>query len=115
MIAETGLIALWLAASLALLQFALGAIGLRAEREDYFAAIRPVAVAQGLFVTLSFLLLIWLFLRSDLSVRLVVMNSASVKPLLYKFAGTWGNHEGSMLLWVTVMGLAGAFIAMFER
>ena len=115
MIAETGLIALWLAASLALLQFALGAIGLRAKREDYFAAIRPVAVAQGLFVTLSFLLLIWLFLRSDLSVRLVVMNSASVKPLLYKFAGTWGNHEGSMLLWVTVMGLAGAFIALFER
>jgi len=115
MIAETGLIALWLAAALALLQFALGAIGLRAEREDYFAAIRPVAVAQGVFVSLSFLLLIWLFLRSDMSVRLVVMNSASVKPLLYKFAGTWGNHEGSMLLWVTVMGLAGAFIALFER
>jgi len=115
MIAETGLIALWLAAALALLQFALGAIGLRAGRDDYFAAIRPVAVAQGLFVSLSFLLLIWLFLRSDMSVRLVVMNSASVKPLLYKFAGTWGNHEGSMLLWVTVMGLAGAFIALFER
>ncbi|MEH6661006.1 MAG: heme lyase CcmF/NrfE family subunit, partial [Parasphingorhabdus sp.] len=115
MIAETGLIALWLAAALALLQFALGAIGLRAERDDYYAAIRPVAVAQGLFVSLSFLLLIWLFLRSDMSVRLVVMNSASVKPLLYKFAGTWGNHEGSMLLWVTVMGLAGAFIALFER
>jgi len=115
MIAETGLIALWLAAALALLQFGLGAIGLRAQREDYYAAIRPVAVAQGLFVSLSFLLLIWLFLRSDMSVKLVVMNSASVKPLLYKFAGTWGNHEGSMLLWVTVMGLAGAFIALFER
>ena len=115
MIAETGLIALWLAAALALLQFALGAIGLRAQREDYYAAIRPVAVAQGLFVSLSFLLLIWLFLRSDMSVKLVVMNSASVKPLLYKFAGTWGNHEGSMLLWVTVMGMAGAFIALFER
>ncbi|MEO9600457.1 heme lyase CcmF/NrfE family subunit [Parasphingorhabdus sp.] len=115
MIAETGLIALWLAAALALLQFALGAIGLRTDRETYFTAIRPVAIAQGLFVALSFLLLIWLFLRSDMSVKLVVMNSASVKPLLYKFAGTWGNHEGSMLLWVTVMGLAGAFIAMFER
>lgn len=115
MIAETGLIALWLAAALALLQFVLGAIGLRANRETYFTAIRPVAIAQGLFVTLSFLLLIWLFLRSDMSVKLVVMNSASVKPLLYKFAGTWGNHEGSMLLWVTVMGMAGAFIAMFER
>ncbi|MEH6756324.1 MAG: heme lyase CcmF/NrfE family subunit [Parasphingorhabdus sp.] len=115
MIAEAGLIALWLAAGLALLQFALGAIGVRAGREDFYAAIRPVAIAQGVLVTLSFLLLIWLFLRSDMSVALVVKNSASVKPLLYKFAGTWGNHEGSMLLWVTVMGLAGACIALFER
>ncbi|MEH6715752.1 heme lyase CcmF/NrfE family subunit [Parasphingorhabdus flavimaris] len=115
MIAETGLIALWLAGALTLLQFILGAVGLRTDREAYFAAIRPVAIAQGLFVALSFLLLIWLFLRSDMSVKLVAMNSASVKPLLYKFAGTWGNHEGSMLLWVTVMGLAGAFIALFER
>ncbi|HEY9090264.1 heme lyase CcmF/NrfE family subunit [Parasphingorhabdus sp.] len=115
MIAEAGLIALWLAAGLAMLQFALGAVGVRFDREDYCAAIRPVAVAQGVLVTLSFLLLIWLFLRSDMSVALVVNNSASVKPLLYKFAGTWGNHEGSMLLWVTVMGLAGAFIALFER
>ncbi len=115
MIAEAGLIALWLAAGLALLQFALGAIGVRAGREEFYAAIRPVAVAQGVLVTLSFLLLIWLFLRSDMSVSLVVKNSASVKPLLYKFAGTWGNHEGSMLLWVTVMGLAGTCIALFER
>ncbi|QJB67913.1 heme lyase CcmF/NrfE family subunit [Parasphingorhabdus halotolerans] len=115
MIAEAGLIALWLAAGLALLQFALGAIGVRINREEYFAAIRPVAVAQGVLVAISFLLLIWLFLRSDMSVKLVAMNSASVKPLLYKFAGTWGNHEGSMLLWVTVMGLAGACIALFER
>ena len=115
MIAEAGLIALWLAAGLAMLQFVLGAVGVRFDREDYYAAIRPVAVAQGVLVTLSFLLLIWLFLRSDMSVALVVQNSASVKPLLYKFAGTWGNHEGSMLLWVTVMGLAGAFIAIFER
>ncbi len=115
MIAEAGLIALWLAAGLALLQLALGGIGLKAGRGDFLQAIRPVAVAQGGLVTLSFLLLIWLFLRSDMSVALVVKNSASVKPFLYKFAGTWGNHEGSMLLWVTVMGLAGALIALFER
>ncbi|SIO05480.1 cytochrome c-type biogenesis protein CcmF [Parasphingorhabdus marina DSM 22363] len=115
MIAEAGLIALWLAAGLALLQLALGGIGLKAGRTDLLQAIRPVAVAQGGLVTLSFLLLIWLFLRSDMSVALVVKNSASVKPFLYKFAGTWGNHEGSMLLWVTVMGLAGAMIALFER
>ena len=115
MIAEAGLIALWMAAALALLQFALGAVGVRWQRDDYLAAIRPVAVAQGALVSISFLLLIWLFLRSDMSVKLVAMNSASVKPLLYKFAGTWGNHEGSMLLWVTVMGFAGAVVALFER
>ena len=115
MIAEAGLITLWLAAALALLQFALGAIGVRAGREEFYAAIRPVAVAQGVFVALSFMLLIWLFVRSDMSVKLVAMNSASMKPMLYKVAGTWGNHEGSMLLWVTVMGLAGGFVALFER
>ena len=115
MIAEAGLVALWLAAALALLQFVMGWIGLRGNRAEFYAAIRPVAAAQGLLVGLSFLLLIWLFLRSDMSVALVAKNSASVKPWVYKFAGTWGNHEGSMLLWVTVMGLAGAFVALFER
>ena len=115
MIAEAGLMALWLAAALALLQFALGVIGVRQGRADFNAAIRPVAVAQGAAVALSFALLIWLFLRSDMSVELVAKNSASVKPFIYKFAGTWGNHEGSMLLWVTVMGVAGAFVALFER
>ena len=115
MIAEAGLIALWLAAALALLQLALCVIGLTRQQEELFAAIRPVAIAQGLLVTISFLLLIWLFARSDMSVKLVVANSASVKPMVYKIAGTWGNHEGSMLLWVMIMGLAGACIGFFER
>jgi cytochrome c-type biogenesis protein CcmF len=48
-------------------------------------------------------------------VALVAKNSHSMKPWLYKFAGTWGNHEGSMLLWVTVLAVAGACIALFER
>ena len=65
---------------------------------------RPVAVAQGVLAAFAFLLLIRLFLRTDLSVQLVAANSHSVKPWLYKFAGAWGNHEGSMLLWVTVLG-----------
>ena len=68
---------------------------------------RPVAVAQGVLVGLAFLALIWLFLRTDLSVKLVAANSHSMKPWLYKFAGAWGNHEGSMLLWVTVLAVAG--------
>ncbi|OAO01190.1 heme lyase CcmF/NrfE family subunit [Sphingomonadales bacterium EhC05] len=115
MIAETGLIALWLAAALALLQFALCTIGLVKGRDEFFAAIRPIAIAQGVLVTISFLILVWLFIRSDMSVKLVVMNSVAVKPLIYKISGTWGNHEGSMLLWVAILGIAGAGIGLFER
>lgn len=115
MIAELGLAALWLAAGLALLQLVLAALGLGKGRAELLSGVRPVAVAQGLLGALSFAALIALFLRSDMSVLLVAMNSHSAKPWLYKFAGAWGNHEGSMLLWVTVMGLAGALVALLER
>ena len=120
MIAEAGLAALWLAAALSLLQLFLGWAGLRTgdgqgEGGGLAGLVRPVAVAQGVTAGLSFLLLIWLFLRTDLSVRLVAANSHSAKPWLYKFAGAWGNHEGSMLLWVTVLAIAGAAVALFER
>src|SRR3954471_20199521 len=115
MIAEAGLAALWIAAALSLLQLFFGAMALRPGGEGLVRAVRPVAVAQAVTVGLSFLLLIQLFLRTDLSVELVAANSHSLKPWLYKFAGVWGNHEGSMLLWVTVLALAGAAVALFER
>ncbi len=115
MIAEAGLIALWLAASMAFLQFALSAIGLVKGQDELFKAIRPVAIAQGVLVAISFLLLVWLFVRSDMSVKLVVANSVAIKPLIYKISGAWGNHEGSMLLWIAIMGVAGACIGIFER
>ena len=115
MIAETGLAALWLGASLALLQLFLAIAGLKGGKAELLAAMRPVAVGQGMLTAIAFSLLITLFLRSDMSVLLVAMNSHSAKPWLYKFAGTWGNHEGSMLLWVTVMGVAGGAVALFER
>ncbi|HTK59257.1 MAG TPA: heme lyase CcmF/NrfE family subunit [Sphingomicrobium sp.] len=114
MIAEAGLAALWLAAALAALQLAL-ACGLGGEQGKSIRAVRAVAVAQGLITLLAFAALIELFLRSDMSVLLVAENSHSRKPWLYKFAGTWGNHEGSMLLWVTVLAVAGAIVALFER
>src|SRR3546814_19477267 len=69
----------------------------------------------AVLVAIAFLCLILLFLRTDLSVALVAANSHSAKPWLYKFAGTWGNHEGSMLLWVTVLAVAGGAVALFER
>ena len=115
MIAEAGLAALWLAAALALLQLALVGLGLVGGKDELLGAVRPVAVAQGTLTAIAFVLLITLFMRSDMSVLLVVTNSHSMKPWLYKFAGTWGNHEGSMLLWVTVMGVAGSAVALFER
>ncbi|MGA1797560.1 heme lyase CcmF/NrfE family subunit [Sphingomonas sp. 4RDLI-65] len=115
MIAEAGLAALWFAGALAALQLVMAAIGIARGREDVAAAVRPVAIVQGLLAVLAMALLIELFLDSDMSVRLVVENSHSAKPWLYKFAGAWGNHEGSMLLWVTILGLAGGAVAIFER
>jgi cytochrome c-type biogenesis protein CcmF len=115
MIAEAGLGALWLAASLSLLQLFFGFASLKAPAQELARAVRPIAIAQALLVGIAFLCLIESFLRTDLSVKLVAENSHSLKPWLYKFAGAWGNHEGSMLLWVTVLALAGAAVALFER
>jgi cytochrome c-type biogenesis protein CcmF len=113
-IAEAGLAALWLAGAMAALQLAL-ACGLGGEAGRQARAVRAVAVGQGVLTMAAFGALIALFMRSDMSVLLVAANSHSQKPWIYKFAGVWGNHEGSMLLWVTVLALAGAVVALFER
>ncbi|MBH0112949.1 heme lyase CcmF/NrfE family subunit [Novosphingobium sp. YJ-S2-02] len=115
MTAEIGLASLWLAAALAALQLFAGAMGLTRKGETFAALVRPVAVVQGLLALLAFACLIRLFAVTDLSVKLVALNSHSLKPLVFKIAASWGNHEGSMLLWVTVMGLAGGFVALVER
>ena len=119
MIAEFGLAALWLAAALAGLQLLAGAMGLRADANqggaEIAALVRPAAVVQALLCALAFGALLLLFVRTDLSVALVARNSHSAKPLIFKLAGAWGNHEGSMLLWVSVMALAGGLIALLER
>ena len=116
MIAEIGLGLLWLAAGLAVVQAFLGMAGLRQpDRPDLGDAVRPVAVAQAVLVVAAFCCLIYLFIVSDMSVKLVAANSHSDKPMLYKVSGAWGNHEGSMLLWVTVLAMAGAGIAVAER
>ncbi len=115
MIAEAGLAALWIAAALAALQFAMAALGVARGDPDVMRAVRPVAVVQGTVVLATMAILISLFVQSDMSVLLVATNSHSAKPLIYKIAGAWGNHEGSMLLWVTILGLAGAAVAILER
>ncbi len=115
MIAEAGLAALWLAAALAALQFVLGALGLGAGRAALLVPVRPVAMVQAALAAIAFICLIAVFVRVDLSVALVAANDHSAKPLLYKFAGAWGNHEGSMLMWVTILAVAGGAVALFER
>jgi len=115
MIAELGLAALWLAAALAGLQLLAGVVGLRDSGARIAALVRPAAVVQALLCALAFGALLLLFIRTDLSVALVARNSHSAKPFIFKLAGTWGNHEGSMLLWVSVMALAGGLIGLLER
>ena len=112
MIAEAGLAALWLAAALALLQLFL-AFGPAAAARG--RPMRAVAIVQGGLTLFAMVMLLMVFARTDLSVLLVAENSHSAKPWIYKLAGAWGNHEGSMLLWVTVLGVAGAVLAIFSR
>ena len=114
MIAEAGLAALWLAAGLAAYQFVLMILALRSDIE-VARPMRAVAVVQGGLTLIAFAMLLLVFARSDMSVALVVANSNSAKPFIYKVAGAWGNHEGSMLMWVTILAVAGAFVALFSR
>lgn len=115
MIAELGLAALWLAAAFALLQAFAGIGHWRGFSPALASLTRPVAVVQGFLCLISFGCLIWLFSVTDLSVLLVASNSHIDKPTIFKLAGAWGNHEGSMLLWVTVLSLSGTAIALFEK
>ena len=115
MIAEVGHAALWFAAALASLQLAVGWAGSRDGSEATARYLIAVAVMQAVLVALSFGCLLAVFARTDLSVALVAASSHSEKPWLYKVSGAWGNHEGSMLLWVTVLALGGAVVALGER
>ncbi|HVU29998.1 MAG TPA: heme lyase CcmF/NrfE family subunit [Sphingomicrobium sp.] len=114
MIAEAGLEALWLAAGLAALQFFLMVVGLRSGA-DMARAMRSIAIVQGVLTLIAFAMLLIVFARSDMSVALVFENSSSAKPFIYKVAGAWGNHEGSMLMWVTILAVAGAFLAILGK
>jgi len=115
MIAEAGLAAIWLAASMALLQLIGGLTLLRAGAGQLVPLIKPAAYVQGVLCTFAFFALMWLFYVTDLSVLLVANNSHIDKPVIFKLAGTWGNHEGSMLLWVTILSVSGAAIAFLEK
>jgi len=73
----------------------------------------PTARFQFIFVLLAFVCLIISFVESDFSVALVAQNSHTLKPLIYKISGVWGNHEGSMLLWILILALFGLLVGEF--
>src|SRR3546814_1151709 len=75
----------------------------------------PAAVAQFLLVGTAFLSLMYAYVVSDFTVANVVENSHSAKPMLYKVTGVWGNHEGSMVLWILMLAGFGAAVALFGR
>ena len=109
MIAEIGAFVAALALALSLAQ---GGLGLAyANNEARAAAAAALAQAAALCCAIAFALLITLFIQSDFSVAVVAANSHIDKPLIYKIAGAWGNHEGSMLLWCFVSALFGAIFA----
>lgn len=115
MIAEIGHYALVLALGLALIQGSVPIIGVRIRDSVLAGSAQPLAIAQFGFVALSFAALTACYVASDFSVFNVFENSHSAMPLLYKFTSVWGNHEGSMLLWVLILVIFGALVAAFGR
>jgi cytochrome c-type biogenesis protein CcmF len=112
-IAEAGHYALVLALGLALIQSSVPMLGARWGDPALMNVARSTALAQLLFVALSFAALVALHVTSDFSVVNVFENSHSLQPLIYKITGVWGNHEGSMLLWVLILALFGGLVAAF--
>ncbi len=113
MIPELGHYALVLALGLGLIQGCVPIYGAQRNDPVLMGTAGPTAVAQFLFVGLSFIALTACYVDSDFSVVNVFENSHSAKPLIYKITGVWGNHEGSMLLWVLILALFGALVAVF--
>ncbi len=113
MITELGHFALILAFLIAIVQAVVPLIGAHKRWPGWMAIAEPAANAQFLLTAFSFAALTYAFVTSDFSLRLVVANSHSAKPMLYKVSGVWGNHEGSMLLWVLILTLFGAMAAWF--
>ncbi len=115
MITELGHFALALALAVALVQSVLPMIGAARGNGALMDVARPAAFAQFVLVIAAFGALVHAFVTSDFSVVGVYNNSHTLKPLLYKISGVWGNHEGSLLLWITILAVFGAAVAALGR
>src|SRR5690348_10711494 len=113
MIVEAGHFALILALALALIQSVAPIVGARMREPALMHTAISTAPVQFIFALVAFGALVSAHVSSDFSVINVYENSHSLKPLIYKITGVWGNHEGSMLLWVLILALFGALVALF--
>lgn len=110
---ELGHFLLWLAFAVALFQCIVPMLGAHASHPAMMAVAPRASFLVLLLVASSFACLTWCYWVSDFSVRIVVENSHTLKPALYKITGVWANHEGSLLLWVLILSLASAAVAAF--
>ncbi len=112
-VAEVGHYALVLALALMLIQSSVPLLGIRWRDERLVAVSGSTPIAGFLLIAISFAALVTAHITSDFSVKNVFENSNSEQPLLFKITGVWGNHEGSMLLWVLILSFFGALVAAF--
>jgi len=115
MLVEIAHFSLALALGLSLVQMVIPVWGVRRNDMALARVGEPAAVGVFLLLFFAFSVLMYAYAVSDFSVQNVAENSHSAKPFIYKLTGTWGNHEGSMLLWVLILSLFGALVALARR
>jgi cytochrome c-type biogenesis protein CcmF len=115
MIPELGHFALIIALLLALTQAILPLVGAQRGNLTLMAVARPAAQGQFVFVAIAFACLAYSFLTNDFSVENVARNSFSQLPEVYRLTATWGSHEGSLLLWVLILGFWSTAVSVFSR
>src|SRR6185369_11964285 len=115
MIGEIGHFCLIVALMLALAQGILPLMGAARGRSAWMAVAQPAAQGQFLFVAIAFVLLTTAFVQNDFSILVVAQHSNTQLPTPYRIAAVWGGHEGSMLLWVFMLGVWGVAVSVFSN
>ncbi len=115
MIVETGHFALILALALSAVLAVVPLWGVLSRDATLMRSAPSMAIMQFFMVAVAYAALTWAYVESDFSLVNVFENSHSLKPLIYKISGVWGNHEGSMLLWVLILVLFGALVALAAK
>ena len=115
MTGELGQLAVCFALALSLVMSGAGLWGARADQASARSIANGAAMGMMVFTALAFGVLTYAFIVSDFSIALVSSHSHTTKPLIYKISGVWGNHEGSMLLWVLVLAIYAALVAGLQR